>query len=125
MEALINLVLLAMLALTALRIIFLKDLFAVVMLFGIFSFLSALIFISLDAVDVAFTEASVGAGISTVLMLGTLALTGRKEKESSHSSILPLLVVCITGAALIYGTLDMPPFADPDIPVHHHVAPRY
>ena len=75
----IDLVLLAMLALTALRIIFLKDLFAVVMLFGIYSFLSALIFINLDAVDVAFTEASVGAGISTVLMLGTLAL--KRERQ--------------------------------------------
>ena len=125
MSVLIDLVLLAMLAITALRIIFLKDLFAVVMLFGIYSFLSALIFVSLDAVDVAFTEASVGAGISTVLMLGTLAITGRKEKESKHSSILPILVVTITGAALIYGTLDMPPFGDPANPVHQHVAPRY
>lgn len=125
MAELIDLVLLAMLALTALRIIFLKDLFAVVMLFGIYSFLSALIFINLDAVDVAFTEASVGAGISTVLMLGTLALTGRKEKQSTHSSLLPLIVVCVTGAALIYGTLDMPPFGHPDNPVHEHVAPRY
>lgn len=125
MAELIDLVLLAMLALTALRIIFLKDLFAVVMLFGIYSFLSALIFVNLDAVDVAFTEASVGAGISTVLMLGTLALTGRKEKASSHSTLLPLFVVLVTGAALIYGTLDMPPFGHPDNPVHQHVAPRY
>jgi len=125
MGELIDLVLLAMLALTALRIIFLKDLFAVVMLFGIFSFLSALIFINLDAVDVAFTEASVGAGIATVLMLGTLALTGRTEKENSRSSALPLIVVFITGAALIYATLDMPPFGHPDNPVHEHVAPRY
>lgn len=125
MAELIDLVLLAMLALTALRVIFLRDLFAVVMLFGIYSFLSALIFVSLDAVDVAFTEASVGAGISTVLMLGTLALTGRTEKENRHSSFLPLIVVGITGAALIYGTLDMPPFGHPDNPVHEHVAPRY
>lgn len=125
MVELIDLVLLAMLALTALRIIFLKDLFAVVMLFSIYSFLSALIFVNLDAVDVAFTEAAVGAGISTVLMLGTLALTGRKEKKRSHSSFLPLLVVCVTGAALIYGTLDMPPFGHADNPVHEHVAPRY
>ncbi len=125
MAVLIDLVLLSMLALTALRIIFLKDLFAVVMLFGIYSFLSALIFINLDAVDVAFTEAAVGAGISTVLMLSTLALTGRKEKESKHSSILPFLVVTVTGAALIYGTIDMPPFGDANNPIHQHVAPRY
>lgn len=125
MVQLIDLVLLAMLAITALRIIFLKDLFAVVMLFGIYSFLTALIFINLDAVDVAFTEASVGAGISTVLMLGTLAFTGRTEKSNNHSKLIPLLVVCATGAALIYGTLDMPPFGHPDNPIHNHVAPRY
>ncbi|MEQ3696092.1 MAG: DUF4040 domain-containing protein [Pseudomonadales bacterium] len=125
MDVWIDLALLAMLALTALRIIFLKDLFAVVMLFGIYSFLSALIFLNLDAVDVAFTEASVGAGISSVLMLGTLALTGRKEKSTSRSPVLALIVVGITGAALIYGTLDMPPFGHPNNPVHEHVAPRY
>ncbi|ARU57775.1 Na+/H+ antiporter subunit MnhB [Oleiphilus messinensis] len=127
MAELIDLVLLAMLALTALRVIFLRDLFAVVMLFGIYSFLSAAIFVSLDAVDVAFTEAAVGAGISTVLMLGTLALTERREKESRHhrKSMLPLLVVIATGAALLYGTLDMPPFGLADNPVHQHVAPRY
>ena len=125
MTELIDLVLLTMLALTALRVIFLKDLFAVVMLFSIYSFLSALIFVNLDAVDVAFTEASVGAGISTMLMLGTLALTGRTEKANKHSSLLPLLVVTITGAALIYGTLDMPPFGHADNPIHEHVAPRY
>ena len=73
MAVFIDLVLLGMLAITALRVIFLKDLFAVVMLFGIYSFISALVFVNLDAVDVAFTEASVGAGISTMLMLGTLA----------------------------------------------------
>jgi len=125
MAELIDLIFLGMLALTALRVIFLKDLFAVVMLFGIYSFLSASIFVNLDAVDVAFTEAAVGAGISTVLMLSTIALTGRKEKENPRSKLIPLLVVSITGAALIYGTLDMPPFGNPDNPVHQHVAPRY
>ncbi len=125
MNEFINIVLLGMLAITALGVIFLKDLFAVVMLFGIYSFLSALIFINLDAVDVAFTEASVGAGISTVLMLGTLALTGRKEKINTRPKLLPLFVVVLTGAVLIYGTMDMPAFGDPNNPAHQHVAPRY
>lgn len=125
MPVVIDLILLAMLAITALRVIFLKDLFAVVMLFGIYSFLSALIFVNMDAVDVAFTEAAVGAGISTVLMLSTLVLTGRKEKKADHSSFLPLIVVLVTGAALVYGTLDMPPFGNPDNPTNQHVAPRY
>lgn len=102
-----------------------RDLFAIVMLFGIYSLLSAGFFVSMDAVDVALTEAAVGAGITTVLMLGTLALTARTEKRKGHGPLLPLLVVIVTGAALIYATLDMPYFADPDAPAHQHVAPRY
>ena len=58
-------------------IVRLHNLFAVVMLGGIYSLLAASIFVVFDAVDVAFTEAAVGAGISTVLLLGALALTTR------------------------------------------------
>jgi multicomponent Na+:H+ antiporter subunit B len=115
-------------AVTAFGILRMKNLFAVVMLGGIYSLLSAIMFINLDAVDVAFTEASVGAGISTVLMLGTLALTTREEKRIKKSALkqwLPLGVVFVTGIALIYGTLDMPSYGDPEAPVHNHVAPRY
>lgn len=117
--------LLSFLAITAIAVVRLRDLFAVVMLFGIFSLLSAAIFVTLDAVDVAFTEAAVGAGISTVLMLATLALTTRTESPPRHGTLLPLLVVCVTGGALVYGTLDMPRFGDPQAPIHQHVAPRY
>ena len=125
MEHLIVIVLLSFLAITAVGVVMLRDLFAVVMLFGIYSLLSAAIFLVLDAVDVAFTEAAVGAGISTVLMLATLALTTRKEKTSRRLAPIPLLVVVITGAALVYGTLDMPRYGDPTAAIHQHVAPRY
>ena len=112
-------------AATVVAIVRLRDLFAVVMLGGIFSLLAATVFVVLDAVDVAFTEAAVGAGISTVLFLGTLALTSRMEKAPRHSRAIPLFVVTVTGAALIYGTLGMPRFGDPAAAVHTHVAPRY
>jgi multicomponent Na+:H+ antiporter subunit B len=79
----------------------------------------------MDAVDVAFTEASVGAGISTVLMLGTLALVGHEERAPRRRPILPLFVVFVTGGVLVYGTSDIPPFGDPGNPIHHHVADRY
>lgn len=103
----------------------LRDLFAVVMLGGMYSLISAGLFITLDAVDVAFTEAAVGAGISTVLLLGALALTGPKQQKPKHTPLIPLAVVTVTGAVLIWGTLDMPRFASPEAPIHHHVAPRY
>ena len=121
----VNIVLLGLLAITAVAAIRLHDLFAVVMMFGVYSLLAATVFVVLDAVDVAFTEAAVGVGISTILMLATLGLVGRWERRPAHRPFLPLLVVVVTGAALIYGTLDMPHFGDPDAPVHQHVAPRY
>lgn len=118
--------LLSLLVVTALAVIRLRDLFAVVMLFGIYSLLSASLFMVLDAVDVAFTEASVGAGVATVFMLGTLALTTSREKTpAAHKPLLPLLAVLVTGAALIYGTFDIPHYGDPGNPIHQHVAPRY
>ena len=121
----VNIVLLGLLAITAVAAIRLHDLFAVVMMFGVYSLLAATVFVVLDAVDVAFTEAAVGVGISTILMLATLGLVGRWERRPAHRPFLPLLVVVVTGAALIYGTLDMPHFGDPDASVHQHVAPRY
>jgi multicomponent Na+:H+ antiporter subunit B len=102
-----------------------QSLFAVVMLAGIYSLITAGLFLIMDAVDVAFTEAAVGAGISTVLLLGTLALTGFRQANRHHSPMLPLMVVIITGVVLLWGTQDMPRFGDPNAPVHQHVAPRY
>ena len=102
-----------------------RDLFAVVMLSGIFGLLSASFFVAMDAVDVAFTEASVGAGIASLLMLTAITLTGRSEDSERHRPMWALVVVFITGGLLIYGTLDMPYFGFSEAPVHLHVAPRY
>ena len=112
-------------AVTALALVRLRNLFAVVMLAGVFSLLAAVLYVVLDAVDVAFTEAAVGAGITTVLMLGTLALTTSDEKAAPRKTLAPLLLVVATGAVLIYGTMDMPRYGDPNAPIHSHVAPYY
>lgn len=125
-DALIDITLLAFLAITAIAIIHMRNLFVIIMLFGIFSLHSAGLFVVMDAADVAFTEAAVGAGISTVLMLATLALTkNHEEKKPPHHARLPLLVVLITGGALVYGTYDIPSFGDPMSPAQQHVKPRY
>jgi len=125
-DTLIDITLLAFLAITAIAIIRMRNLFVIIMLFGIFSLHSAGLFVVMDAADVAFTEAAVGAGISTVLMLATLALTkNHEEKRPAHHARLPLLVVLITGGALVYGTSDIPSFGDPLSPAQQHVKPRY
>lgn len=118
-------VLLTLLAAVTLGIIRMRNLFAVVILGGVYSFLMASVMIVLDAVDVAMTEASVGAGISTVLMLGTLYLTKMWETVPSHLTLLPMFVAVATGAILVFGTFSLPPFGVADTPVNTHVAPYY
>lgn len=102
-----------------------RNLFAVAILGSIYSFLMATVLVALDAVDVAMTEASVGAGISTVLFLSALHLGKSVEMKPLHRPFLPLLIAIATGAALVYGTLGLPAFSDPDAPIHTHVVPRY
>jgi multicomponent Na+:H+ antiporter subunit B len=102
-----------------------RNLFAVVILAGIYSFLMATVLVALDAVDVAMTEASVGAGISTVLLLGALYLTKGEEAKRAQRVVIPLFVSVAVGLALVYGSLGLPAFSDPQAPIHTHVVPRY
>ena len=102
-----------------------RNLFGVVVMFGIYSFLMATVLYALDAVDVAMTEAAVGAGVSTVLLLGALYLTGGTEAKPLHRPLIPLALSVAVGALLAYGTQGLPAFSDPAAPIHAHVAPRY
>ena len=124
MVEIFDMALLGIMAVIAVTVARLRNLFAVAMVSGFYSLMSASMFVVLDAVDVAFTEAAVG-GVATVIMLGTLLLTTKEEKKIDRWSPWPLLVVLATGGLLIYGTLDMPRYGDPNAPVHTHVAPRY
>ncbi len=116
----VTVVLFVLLAVAGIAVIRTRNLFAAVMLAGIYSLVSAGLFVVMDAVDVAFTEAAVGAGISTVLLLGTLAIVGYKEAKPDHQPILPFFVVIVTGGILVYGTSDIPPFGEALNPAHQH-----
>lgn len=72
------LVLLVVAAVISLRV---KDLLAASVVFGIYSFLICLLWAEMEAVDVAFTEATVGAGISAVLLVATVFNTRRKSSD--------------------------------------------
>jgi multicomponent Na+:H+ antiporter subunit B len=117
--------LLTLLAAVTIAIVRQRNLFAIVILAGIYSFLMASVLIVLDAVDVAMTEASVGAGVSTVVLLATLHLTKTAETPPLHRNLLPLFVVLVVAAALVWGTLSLPPFGTPESAIHQHVTPRY
>lgn len=125
----LNAVLLVFILIISIAILRMRNLFAAIMLTGLFSLLCAAIFVDLDAVDVAFTEAAVGAGISTVLMLGALALIGSDARDRSQTNIprkaLALSISLLTAAILVYGTVDMPHFGDANAPAQQHLAPHY
>ena len=120
----IDIALLVLVTLTAVAVVEVRSLFSAVLLSGIYSLLMALVWVNMDAVDVAFTEAAVGAGISTILLVGTLVLVGQKETVRKPINWPALVVVIVTGAVLVYGTLDMPAFGDPTAPAHTNTLTR-
>lgn len=111
--------LLLLVAATAIAVVSVRSLLSATILMGIYSLLMALVWSNMHALDVGFTEASVGAGISTILLLGALVLTKRFAKREPIIHV-PALVICVvTGVLLIYGTADMPKFGDPNAPIHN------
>lgn len=127
----IDFLLLFFLVVCAIAAISIKDLLSCTIILGAYSLIMALVWMRLNAVDVALTEASVGAGISTILLIAVLSRTKRGEKESKNKKRfdfrngLMLLVVVVTCSILIYGTMDMPDFGDKNAPAQTHVAKRY
>lgn len=118
-------VLLTLLAVVTIAIARQRSLFGVAILSGIYSFLMASVLIVLDAVDVAMTEASVGAGVSLIVILATLHLTKTTETRPWRGRALPLLLALTVGGCLVAGAYVLPPFGAPDSPIHRHVVPRY
>ena len=118
--------LMAILVVVAFAIVRLRSLFAIVMLQGVYSLVSAAWFVSLDAVDVAFTEAAVGAGVSTVLMLSAMLLADRQSNPvTMQRRIGPLIVVVIAGIAMFYAIGDMPYYGDANSPANSYVGIEY
>lgn len=118
-------ILLLLLLTTALGIVLLRNLLTATLLLAIFSLLMAVMYLVLDAPDVAMTEAAVGAGISTVLVLAALIYTGSEEKGLAGNLLTPLIVVLITGIALLYATIGMPDFGDVTNPAQQHLKPYF
>lgn len=141
----LTLAILVGLALTAVR---LRDLLGATAVLGAYSLMMAVLWAQMNALDVGFTEAAVGAGISTVLMLAAIERIGRSERRNPQGRLARnflwggprrsdrtvamgragALFVCVAmAAALLYGMSDMPEVGSHDAPalVHPEVAQRY
>lgn len=113
--------LLLMMLVTAVAIARQRNLFVAAMLTSLYSLITACLFVLLDAVDVAFTEASVGAGVSTVLILSALALTEHRDRPPQPRHQALALVVCLpVGILLMLTASEWPALGDPTSAVHQH-----
>ncbi|MBT5470837.1 MAG: DUF4040 domain-containing protein [Nitrospina sp.] len=119
--------LLILLLVTAAGAILVKDLISAVLLLGSYSFFLALVWAWLGAVDVAFVEAVVGAGLGTVLFLLTLFGTAPKDTRLRRPppSLATLIVFPLLGILLLFTASDLPEFGDPNSPASVHISPTY
>jgi multicomponent Na+:H+ antiporter subunit B len=102
------------------------DLLLAVITLGAYGFVLSLVWATIGALDVAFTEAVVGAGATTVLFLATLLRTSRRRSAApSPVRWLALTVALGTGAVLLGTTRGLPMWGDPGSPPAVHVSPRY
>ena len=106
-------------------VILMKDLLSSIMVFTVYSLVMAIEWVRLNAVDVAITEAAVGAGITTVLFMAVLSKTRSEEEDRRKSNWGALVVVLAVSAVLVYGTADMPKLMDPANAPNVHVVPGY
>jgi multicomponent Na+:H+ antiporter subunit B len=116
-----------LLAVSALAIIWARDLFSVIALMAVYSFLLAVIFALMGAPDVAFMEAVVGASLSTVFLIGLMWWINPEEltRYSPARRVAALVPALLLGGVLIHGVNALPPFGAADAPAMQHVSPEY
>ncbi len=124
-----DIILLSLIVLCALFTISIKDLLGSAVMFGAYSFLMCLLWTEMGAVDVAFTEASVGAGVSTILFFAIVHRSSRQVKPRRHGRIfykgLGFTAALMLGGVLFYASTDFPAWGDPLAPAANHVSPYY
>lgn len=76
-----NLIILVFLVIAAIISLSVRDLLGAAMIFGIYGFLICLLWADMGAVDVAFTEAAVGAGASAMFFIATIYNTSRRSSD--------------------------------------------
>src|SRR5210317_1184849 len=112
----LDLSVLTLIVICAFATIMVKDLLSAAIIFGAYSFLMCLMWTEMGAVDVAFTEASVGAGVSTVLFFAAVHQTTRKVRPRRSGRMLAKIMggmaALLTGLVLLIAETDFPRFAD-------------
>jgi multicomponent Na+:H+ antiporter subunit B len=125
----IDIMILTLIVICGVFAISVKDLLGAAVVFGAYSFLMCLLWTEMGAVDVAFTEAAVGAGVSTVLFFAAVHRSSRQVKARVSGAMLykglGLLASGLMGGVLFYASADFPDWADPASPASSHLSPHF
>lgn len=123
----LDLLLFVILLATAVMALQVRQLLGAVIVLAGYSLFAALLFAGMGAVDVAFVEAVLGAGVTGLLLLATIMRTSRLSPETESAAVRwPILAILGAFVALmLYASADLPDRGDPAAPAHLHVAPDY
>ena len=124
--AIIGGVMLAMMTLIVTVIMMTRNLLVAIILMSAYSLASAVWLLTMDAADVAFTEAVVGAGVSTLIGLGAILLTHNETRTVRATALIaPSLAALAVGGLLIYAALDLPSLGEAASPANAYVGRLY
>lgn len=114
-------------AVSAVAVIFVRDLFALIALLAVYSALLASLLAVMGAVDVAFMEAVVGTSLSTVFFMGLMWWIDPREvtPASKPQRLFALAASLGLGGILLHGVNALPVFGDPASPASTHISPEY
>lgn len=122
----LNVALLLMLVAVGIAVARTRSLLAAILLMGLYSLVSAVWLVVMDAADVAFTEAVIGAGISTIVLLGAILLVrAGPVRHDWRMTVAPAVLVAGVGGLLVYAVSGLPEFGDPASPANAHVGRSY
>lgn len=127
MIAYVVVLLAALMAIVAVAVIRVRDLFALVVLLSVYSGLLGATFAAMGAPDVAFTEAVVGTSISTIFFMALMGWINPTEltRYPLRRRLLAAVPALAVGGVLLYGIHALPAFGSATAPAMVHVSPYY
>lgn len=116
-----------LMALSAVAVIRVRNLFTLVMLLSVYSALLAVLMAVMGAPDVAFTEGVIGPSVSIVFFMALMWWINPMELTRHRPSrrILAWIPALAIGGLLLYGVNALPTFGNPAAPATQHVSPAY
>jgi multicomponent Na+:H+ antiporter subunit B len=121
----LNLVLWAAIIVAALLVAFSKNNLLSVIYLTVFSLITAALFLSMEAPDVAITEASIGAAISTLFLLAAVNIVGKSSEGRAKRRKLTFALMLVLFAAFISIIRDLPEYGSSTSPVNQGVGKHY